>query len=448
MKQGFTPGPAPPDTAAAGLSVRPTSGVRCFVSNDGSEAAGIYASQAPARASAAASVRTAGSARISEIEGIRGILSLIVVGGHVFIAGGWAADRQPLFWYAGCMEVFFCISGFLITRILLSNLGRPGFLKNYFIRRVLRIWPMYYFGMLFALLVYAVSNGMTAMGEYHPWHPTLYEALAPVFYLQNLELYFGHPRLHELFIFNHSWSVAVEEQFYLIWPFVILFVLRRSPPLLRLALGAAAILLSMYLRSRMIYLGTFTYWLLATRLDGFILGAFLAYLERAKVDGQAPALLASKAFRWLWLWPCLGLLPFLSAGYLGLTWHLPRLLDKTLFEPFFNFALLGFCLIGYCLFYGSSVRSGGLLAWLLNLRPLAYLGTISYSTYLLHVPIIFAVSPLLMNAYHLPRIWGFIFGYGLTLSLAHFSFNFIEAQAMRLKKRFSYAGGPRRPAVD
>jgi len=422
------------------------SGARDYVSNDGTEAAGTYPSQAPVQAAGA--VRAAGSARISEIEGIRGVLSLIVVGGHVFIAGGATDYQQPLFWYGGCMEVFFCISGLLITRILLSNQGRPGFLRNYFIRRVLRIWPMYYFGMLLTLLIYWLSDGMTAQGEYHPWHPTLYEALAPVFYLQNLELYLGHPRLHDLFIFNHSWSVAVEEQFYLLWPFVTLFLLRRAPATLRLALGAAAILLSMVLRVKMLHLGTFAYWLLGTRLDGFILGALLAYAERAVLEGNAAALWLRRALRWLWLWPCLALVPFLSMGYLGIDWHLPRLLDKTLFDPYFNFALLGFSLIGYCLFHGSAAKENGLVVRLLNLKPLAYLGTISYSTYLLHVPIIFAVAPILLQTYHLSGIWPFVIGYGLTLALAHFSFHFIEAQAMSLKKRFSYAGGPRRPAVD
>ncbi|MBV8063070.1 MAG: acyltransferase [Nevskia sp.] len=418
------------------------------VSNDGLEATATYPSQAPARPVAAGAARAAGSARIGEIEGVRGVLSLIVLGGHVFIAGGATDYQQPLFWYGGCMEVFFCISGFLITRILLSNAGRPGFLKNYFVRRVLRIWPMYYFAMLLTLLIYLFSNGMTAMGEYHPWHPTLYEALNPVFYLQNLELYLGRPRLDYLFIFNHSWSVAVEEQFYLMWPFVTLFLLRRAPAVLRLALAAAAILLSMVLRSKMLHLGTFAYWLLGTRLDGFILGAFLAYLERAALEGRAAALWLGRSLRWLWLWPCFGLLPFLSLGYLGRDWHLPGLLNKTLFDPTFNFAGLGFCLIGYCLFHGSAAQRNGPLVRLLNLKPLAYLGTISYSTYLLHVPIIFAVVPILLDAYHLSGLWPFVISYGLTLSLAHFSFNFIEAQAMRLKKRFAYAGGPRRPAVD
>ena len=414
------------------------------MSNDGAEAAGAYPSQASARSGAVATARSAGTARISEIEGIRGILSLIVVGGHVFIAGGAIDYQQPLFWYGGCMEVFFCISGLLITRILLSNQDRPGFLKNYFIRRVLRIWPMYYFGMLLTLLIYRLSDGMTALGEYHPWHPDVYEALAPVFYLQNLELYLGHARLDYLFIFNHSWSVAVEEQFYLLWPFVTLFLLRRAPGSLRLALGAGAILLSMALRSKMAPLGTFAYWLLGTRLDGFILGALLAYAERAVLEGKAAALWLKRALRWLWLWPCLGLAPFLSMGYLGVEWPLPGLLMKTLFDSYFNFALLGFSLIGYCLFHGTAARQNGLVVRLLNLRPLAYLGTISYSTYLLHVPIIFAVVPILLEGYHLSGIWPFVIGYGLTLALAHFSFTFIEAQAMRLKKRFSYAAGPPR----
>ncbi len=388
-----------------------------------------------------------GSRRITEIEGIRGLLSLIVVGGHLFVTNGWHPENQPLFWYAGCMDVFFCISGFLITRILLGNQDRPdfhraAFLKNYFIRRILRIWPMYYLGMLFAYLVYRVSGGMTAHGEFHPWHPAWYEVLIPFFYLQNVELYFGHPLFNYLFIFVHSWSVAVEEQFYLVWPFVVLFLLRRAGPALRLAAGGGAILLAMVLRVKLLHLSTVTLWLLATRLDGFVLGALLAYVERAVAAGQAaPAL--SRMFRWLWLWPCIELLPYLSQGYFGIDWHLPRSLDKTLFDPFFNFALLGFSLIGYCVFFGSSVHGKSPVVRLLNLRPLAHLGAISYSTYLLHVPIVFALLPLLRNAYDLSTWASFAIGYALTLGLAHFTYTFVEAQAMRLKKRFGYAAEPR-----
>lgn len=373
--------------------------------------------------------------RITEIEGIRGILSVIVVLGHMHFA--------PLFlyWFWGCMEVFFCISGFVITRILLENLGRPGFLRNYFIRRILRIWPMYYVAMIFAYLVHYVTAGSTnpLYGVPSEWHPQWFEVLMPLLYLQNVELYFGLERFKHLFIFDHSWSVAAEEQFYLLWPFVIALVTWKASAPTRLFTMAAGIGLAVILRTKYLGMDFTHYWLLGTRFDGFVLGAALAYLESAAFKGQKLALRVSSAFRWLWILPLLTLTPYLSKGPGGLPWGLPGFLGKTVFDPFFDFALLGFCLVGYCVFHGASNSGSSRVVRVLNLRPLQHLGTISYSTYLLHVPVVFALTPYLMAAYELPSIFSVIIGFGLSIGLAHFSYKFVEATAMRLKKHFAYA---------
>ncbi|MGH8694099.1 MAG: acyltransferase family protein, partial [Burkholderiales bacterium] len=161
--------------------------------------------------------------RIAEIEGIRGIMTLLVVAQHMMHGG-------PLFWVWGCMDIFFCISGFVITRILLENLTRPGFLKNYFIRRVLRIWPMYYVAMMFAFAVFYLTDGSTlqdfGLSNAADWQPSWQALVFPLVYLQNTEVYSGSEPFNYLILFIHSWSVAVEEHFYLLWPFVLLFLLR------------------------------------------------------------------------------------------------------------------------------------------------------------------------------------------------------------------------------
>lgn len=373
------------------------------------------------------------SGRITEIEGIRGILSLIVVAGHMIASAG-----SPLFWFWGCMDIFFCISGFVITRILLENLARPGFLKNYFIRRVLRIWPMYYVALAFAYLVYGVTAGSTFIryGVSAEWQPTWYEILMPLAYLQNTEMYFGFDRFNYQFLLGHTWSVAVEEHFYLLWPLVLLFVLRGVSVPTRLFLAAAGICLSMLLRLEK---GGWETWLLLLRLDGFIFGAVLAFLEAALARGRPLAQFVAPRFRWLWIWPLLALLPYLSNGYLGWQWNIPRVLHKTVFDPFFNFSLLAFCWVGYCVFIAPLHAGRAPMSRLLNLRPLQHLGTISYSTYLLHAPVAFAVSPYLISVYDLPPVFSVIITFGLSIGLAHFTFKWVEATAMRLKRRFAYA---------
>ena len=373
--------------------------------------------------------------RVTEIEGIRGVLSVIVIAGHIYY--------QPLYWFWGCMEVFFCISGFLITRILLTNRDRAGFLKVYFTRRIIRIWPMYYVGMGFAYAIYRVTDGITdpLLGLSSVWNPNWYEVAAPFLFLQNLELYFKAPRLHYLMLFDPSWSVAVEEQFYLIWPFVILFVLRKATVPTRWLFAAGALMLSLLLRTALAQPSALQVWLLGCRLDGFILGAVLAYSEVAAVQSRPLVDRCVAIFRWLWIWPCLALTPYLLKGYFGIRLPIPHLIAKTFLDPYFNFALLGFSVLGYVVFHGAKNHASPFLR-MLNLRPLQHLGTISYSTYLLHFPIVVGLSPYLISAYGLPPIFRAIIGFGLSIALAHLTYTYVEAQAMRLKRRFAYVATP------
>lgn len=384
--------------------------------------------------------------RITEIEGIRGVLSLIVLGGHIHAA--------PVFWFGGCMEVFFCISGFLITRIILADGGNSGFLRNYFIRRALRIWPMYYVAMVFALLVYAVTGGFNRFEPTVPfeWQPNAWAVIAPLFFLQNVEMYLNGPRAPYLLPFDHSWSVALEEQFYFSWPFLLLFGLKRMTPRARVLFAMGCLLLTVVLRWHYRDYGARAVWLLGSRLDGFVFGAVLAYIE-VQLAAGFPVARVRSLFRWLWIWPALALTPFIARGYLSYYFdvqlHIPSLLLRTVLEPYFNFALLGCALVGYCAFRDDAAPVPT-LSWLLNWRPLQYLGTISYSTYLLHVPIVCVLIPFLIDRYDLPFGSSVVLGFGVSLALAHMTYTFVEAQAMRLKKRFSYkaAARPATKTVD
>src|SRR5262249_41446351 len=118
------------------------------------------------------------------------------------------------------VDLFFVISGFLITRILMEAKTKPHYFRNFYARRVLRIWPMY-----FALLLFAFALLPLAMptlrarifAEAHPWQ-------AYLFFVQNLfsvkEIAFGPVGV--------TWSLAIEEQYYLLWPLLVLLLSRRA----------------------------------------------------------------------------------------------------------------------------------------------------------------------------------------------------------------------------
>lgn len=158
---------------------------------------------------------------LQSLDGLRGIAVISVLIYHstfVNSAGHGAALRvignvTSSGWVG--VDVFFCLSGFLITSILLKAASNEDFLRNFYIRRVLRIFPLYY-------VVLLVCMGLTPLLHIQ-WHGTIPYFIA---YLQNyapyaaLSLTCGHISLH----LEHFWSLAVEEQFYIVWPFLILFV--------------------------------------------------------------------------------------------------------------------------------------------------------------------------------------------------------------------------------
>ena len=107
------------------------------------------------------------------------------------------------------VHVFFVLSGFLITKILLRTKGTEHYYKTFYIRRILRIFPVYY-GMLFATIAYS----------YYKSAP-LQDAWMYILYIQNFKLGFQNAPTNFSDWFDHTWTLAVEEQFYLVFPFIV-----------------------------------------------------------------------------------------------------------------------------------------------------------------------------------------------------------------------------------
>ena len=142
---------------------------------------------------------------IPQLDGMRGLAVLLVLLAHSAIA----FTRVPAMrWIEGYgnlgVQLFFVLSGFLITRILLDTKDTPHFFRNFFVRRALRIYPLYY-----ALLGFVVFSGLVHQHGVRWWPYILY--------LSNI--IYGAGR--EPSPLGPVWSLAVEEQFYLVWPFVV-----------------------------------------------------------------------------------------------------------------------------------------------------------------------------------------------------------------------------------
>jgi peptidoglycan/LPS O-acetylase OafA/YrhL len=362
-------------------------------------------------------------ARLTEIDGIRGILSIIVVLGHTAVALGVQAFSNMQIWYWMPMDVFFAISGFLLGRIVIANGHRPGFLRSYFIRRILRIWPAYY---SVVLVVSAVT--FIAADQAANW-PVL-AFIKQLTFLQFTEyLAFGE-RGNYLYALLHTWSVAIEEHFYLLLPLLVALLVRRPSSKVVVALLAIA-LTSVFLR----LIGDMNAWVLLTRLHGFVFGLLVAFATFWA--GSSPfwtRILRSRTLvvsfglitlSWAFLSPLLPyeLVPRLSVSRM-------RWVSQSLAAA----SAAAFLLVAA---YHTNLDGGRGIGVLRN-RMLTHLGEISYSTYLWHWPLFVAIKPWVLQS-DLSGVARTLLAVTLVFIVANLSYYGVERPFLRLKRLWAYS---------
>lgn len=352
-------------------------------------------------------------AHIAELDGLRGIAVLMVLLLHT---------RPGLFyWGWSGVDLFFVLSGFLITRILLDNRGQPGMLWSFYGRRILRIWPVYYLTLALTAGLHAFTGVAGATESGIPSGHWL--GLA---FLQNTEHYVGQPELSYLWYFRHSWSVAVEEQFYLVWPLLLVgFAVRPS----RLAaLGVIALCAALVARLYDVFI-----YLLLTRVDGLVLGATVAFA----VSGPRP---------WLHRLP---------RRYLAVA----AAIGIALVSPYLWFArspadaihLRAAAVTGAVLLFAVALCAilrnlgHGWLSWLRS-RPLRWVGRISYGLYMYHVP----VGALAMLAAQNAGLGSGAGKLGMWIGsfiVAHLSYELMEKRILAFRRVLPYRLAQTTPSV-
>jgi peptidoglycan/LPS O-acetylase OafA/YrhL len=350
--------------------------------------------------------------RNASLDGLRGIAILLVICWHMWpysiFFPGWAG-----------VDLFFVLSGYLITGRLLATKGKPHFLSHFYRNRALRILPLYYtFLTGFLLLVrFFVSPGNLPLFEGYLIHWKSF-----FIFTQNWTfIRYQFPRDLSL---GPLWSIAVEVQFYLIWPFVILLT-----PTPRSRLIVFQVLLAAVFISRIIYFLAFPdsrpsiYYNTFFRMDGFLMGSMLCQLHEMQKKLAAKHVVA--------------LLFFLAVIILAVpaATH-ERGFDK-LFFPFFDFALLA---LFFTLLLHLALQPENYLPFLKN-KFLQLSGRISYCLYLVHFPLLSALWPR-FDALG-SRVWpgheGFSYGLAvlstflLSYAIGLFSYRCFESYFLRLK---------------
>jgi peptidoglycan/LPS O-acetylase OafA/YrhL len=311
------------------------------------------------------------------------------------------------------VDLFFAISGFLVTTLLLREYRRNGriSIREFYMRRTLRIFPLYYAVLaLYCVLVFAALRGTPKAAEFWDNLPAF------ATYTSNWFVSVENGAAHGV-TFYFAWSLATEEQFYLFWPslMVLLLLWVRREWLLALA-PVALVGVQVYAAS--IAPSNFIATVFASLAPAILFGVMFAVLLNHKTWFQAfYTVLGRKASA-----PA-ALLLLLACLQFGAPWLMSA----------FVMALLVACVC---------VREDGWLHPVLRWRPAAFVGTISYGIYLMHMLAANAVRAVL---HHPMGIDVFLLTVPVVVAMAWLSYRFFESPILRYKERFNPrpAAGPK-----
>lgn len=303
--------------------------------------------------------------RIPELDGLRGLAILPVLLFHLAPSPDriplWAAYVTQSGWLG--VDLFFVLSGYLITGLLLDSVGHPGYYRNFIVRRMLRIFPLYFACLGIAWLIDFGAwpirwHDFRALGGW--WYP-VFLGNVPVF-LQN-----KWPTA----VLTPMWSLQVEEQFYLTFPLLVALLPRQKLTWVLAASVIAAPLLRVAMLFGMPGNIAGTYVLMPCRMDALAMGGLVAIGMRDFPD----------RLRARWIGPATAVA---GGALLWVIWSVgPTPWSAQMRTAGYSLADL--------LFTGSLVllmcRRTEWLVAICRVRPLVWIGTVSYGLYLLHAPV-------------------------------------------------------------
>ncbi len=349
------------------------------------------------------------------LDGLRGVSILAVMSYHIgLIRGGFLG-----------VDIFFVLSGFLITTLLTDECSRSGSISlgKFYMRRALRLLPV--------LVVLAIACDFATVVFARMYLPPeafvpvvfgmAYASLVVLFYVANWVMISGQT----LWILGHTWSLSIEEQFYLLWPLCLLALLKwirhRGLILSFLAFGIAASLLWRISLVRAHAPVTRVFFGLDTRFDELLVGCIVGVLASwgLLATSRRPQLLlaagaaAGAAILAVLLWRAV--------------WREPAMLQGGVTVAAVSAGMLIADMVA---------RPSGWLARALGREPLVGIGRISYGLYLWHFPIVYGCGALAVDGTppDFPRA---ALAIGLTFLVAVASYRWVERPMLRLKRRFA-----------
>ena len=342
-----------------------------------------------------------------ELDGVRAIAAFMVIFFHFWHEGGF--NLPPLlirianFGRTG-VSLFFVLSGFLITRILIATKESPGYFTSFYVRRSLRIFPLYYLFLTLTFIILPIISGET----FALFNLQIYSWT----YLQNFAMAFRWPHVGP----RHLWSLSVEEHFYLFWPLLIHFLSIRK------IVGTIVLIIIMALGVRyfMVEHDYEAYYFTFARIDELSMGALLAVLEIKN------KLIEKNANKFLLISVILAI-P--TIAFLAIFTNMDNNIVQIVKYNLLAFTFLG--TVGYVI----SMRETNWVKRFLRTRPMMFSGKISYGLYLYH-PLCIATIGSIFPKMNLAL--NFVMAVGFTFLVASASYYLYEVNFLKLKRFFEY----------
>jgi len=368
---------------------------------------------------------------VPALDGVRGFAILLVLVLH-FSAYGHELPRSGLLidqlYYrvaaAGWIgvDLFFVLSGFLITGILYDAKGSPHYFRNFYIRRTLRIFPLYYGALILFLVIFPLlwpnHGGLRSMQNDGWWYWT---------YLSNVKIAMdGWPQFGAI---GHFWSLAVEEQFYLLWPLLVLAFRRRQLQMICLICIVVALAARVVLNIRGNNPAAFVF--TPARMDALAAGAYVALAARGTEGLRSLARFAL---------PGAALMVVLAMVIVALRNGFAA------YDPLVStightaIALLFAAVLVLVL----TLSRETLLVRVFNSTPLRFFGRYSYGIYVFHHPLLFlfsgvvplALIPTVLGSQLLRQAVFIVIATAVTTALALLSWHLVEKRFLMLKVHF------------
>jgi len=368
-----------------------------------------------------------------ELDSLRGIAILVVLFFHGFgIANATNMPRPLRMFIIATMGgwsgvyLFFVLSGFLITGILLDSKAKPDYYRRFYIRRALRILPAFY---LLLLVLWIVPRTGILYGRQVGWR---FLTLS-FFYLANVTTIFGVPAQY-----TALWSLAVEEHFYLAWPTAIRALSRRAAAYCAAGIFVATPIIRAITFKSGHDAGAGYTWLVA---DGLALGALIGILSRGPWGERT-------RMRWISIACFAAAIALFVVGAPFGIWRASffagAMLRRTAVDLFYAGLLVATLLLGT-----------SRLKWIVNRPVLRWFGEISYGLYLIHMLAFDFVDHCLVRYFPntflmIPSHFGllcmrFLVAAALASGIAYLSRRYFEEPFLRLKDRWTAPKRPRAP---